>query len=106
MFRLMNGVIMGLIQQLINSDSKILLLEKLADKKSVFSVSELGRLAGIPKATVSVIVIDWEKAGLVESQHQGRNKLIKINQKFFLLAELKKIFRKTSDFVASNIKQD
>jgi len=84
-----------LIQQLINSNSKILLLEKLLDKPSAFSVSELGRLSDIPKATVSVIVNDWEKAGLVESEQQGRNKLVKINRKFYLLAELKKIFEKS-----------
>ncbi|MFH1663746.1 MAG: nucleotidyltransferase domain-containing protein [archaeon] len=89
---------MSLMQQSINSKSKILLLEKLLDKSGSFSVSELGRLSGIPKATVSGIVNDWEKAGLVLVEYQGRNKLAKINQKFYLLPELKKIFRKTSDF--------
>lgn len=98
MFSLMNSDIMGLMQQLINSNSKILLLEKLLDKQTDFSVSELGRLAGIPKATVSAIVKDWEKVGLIELEYQGRNKLVKINQKFYLLPELKKIFKKTSDF--------
>lgn len=89
---------------MINSDSKILLMEKLIDKPAAFSVSELGRLAGIPKATVSVIVTDWEKAGLVLAEYQGRNKLVKINRKFYLLPEMKKFFKKSSDFQKPLIK--
>ena len=95
---------MELLKRLVNSNSKILLLEGLLGKPASFSVSELGRMAGIPKATVSLIVRDWEKAGLVESEQQGRSKLVKINQKFYLLPELKKIFSKAGDFQRPLIK--
>lgn len=97
-------VFVELIKRLINSNSKILLLENLLGKPASFSVSELGRMAGIPKATVSLIINDWEKAGLVESEQQGRNKLVKINQKFYLLPELKRIFSKAGDFQRPLIK--
>jgi|SRR3989338_5897881 len=87
-----------LVQQLLDSKAKVMLLSKLLDKQGSFSVSELARLAGLPKATVSGIVIAWEKAGLVLAEQQGRNKLVRINQKFYLLPELKKIFEKTGNF--------
>ncbi len=98
MFSLLNGVLMQIMEQLMNSKSKILMLEKFIHKSGHFSISELGRMTGTPKATVSGIIKDWEKTGLVLIEYQGRNKLIKINQKFYLLPELKKIFKKTSDF--------
>ncbi|MEK6957808.1 MAG: nucleotidyltransferase domain-containing protein [archaeon] len=63
-----------------------------------FSVSGLGRLADLPKASVSNIVSEWEKTGLVLSTHEGRNKMVYINTKFYLLPELKRIFEKTRDF--------
>lgn len=97
-------VFLVLLQQLLDSKSKILLLEKLSDRPQAFSVSELARLASLPKATVSGIVSDWEKAGLALCEHQGRNKLVRINQKFYLLPELKKIFSKTADFQAPLLK--
>lgn len=81
-----------------DSKGKIRLLELLLERPYSFSVSELGRLAGIPKATASLIVKDWEKAGLVETEHQGRNKLVKINKKFQLLSSLKNIFRKSKNY--------
>lgn len=91
-------VFMWILQQLVDSKSKILLLERLLDKSQAFSVSELSRLADLPKASVSVIVSEWEKAGLVLAEQQGRNKLVKLNSKFYLLPDLKKIFRKTAHF--------
>lgn len=87
-----------LVQQILDSKSKILLMEKILSHKSVFSVSQLSRLCSLPKATVSRIIKDWEKSGLIVSQEQGRNKLISINQNFYLLPELKRIFEKTRDF--------
>ncbi|MDP2974461.1 MAG: winged helix-turn-helix domain-containing protein [Candidatus Diapherotrites archaeon] len=89
---------MRVLQQLVDSKSKILLLGKLLDKSQAFSVSELSRLADLPKATVSVIVSEWEKAGLVLSEQQGRNKLVRLNSRFYLLPDLKKIFKKTANF--------
>ncbi len=89
---------MRVLQQLVDSKSKILLLGKLLDRPQAFSVSELSRLADLPKATVSLIVNEWEKAGLVLAERQGRNKLVKLNSKFYLLPDLKKIFRKTAHF--------
>ena len=91
-------VFMRVLQQLVDSKSKILLLARFLDKPQAFSVSELSRLAGLPKATASVIVSEWEKAGLVLSEEQGRNKLVRFNPKFYLLPDLKKIFRKTANF--------
>ena len=89
---------MLLLQRLMDSKSKILLLEKLLARPAAFSVSELSRLASLPKSTVSGIVADWGDAGLVVSEQQGRNKLVRLNQRFCLLADLKKIFKKTGDF--------
>jgi len=89
---------MRVLQQLVDSKSKILLLGKLLDKSQAFSVSELSRLADLPKATVSVIVSEWEKAGLVSAEQQGRNKLVKLNSRFYLLPDLKKIFKKAASF--------
>ncbi|MBI4044470.1 MAG: MarR family transcriptional regulator [Candidatus Diapherotrites archaeon] len=87
-----------MLQEILDSKGKIRLLELLLERPYSFSVSELGRLAGIPKATASLIVKDWEKAGLVETEHQGRNKLVKINKKFQLLSSLKNIFRKSKNY--------
>lgn len=89
---------MRLLQWLMDSKSKILLLEKLLQRPSAFSVSELSRLAGLPKSTVSGIVGEWEKAGLLLSERQGRNKMVRLNQGFYLLPDLKKIFKKTGSF--------
>jgi len=90
---------MRMLQTLVDSDSKAKLLEKLFERPNAsFSVSELGRLAGLSKASVSNIVTEWQKAGLALSTHEGRNKMVYINTKFYLLHELKMIFKKTRDF--------
>ncbi len=83
--------------QLVDSESKSRLLSKLLDRPDAFSVSELARLSDLSKASVSDIVTQWEKAGLVLCREQGRNKLVSINRKFYLLSELKKIFEKTKN---------
>ncbi len=82
----------------IASKSKVLLLEKLLERPAAFSVTDLSRLAGIPKATVSNIVSEWQQAGLVLVEYHGKNKLTKLNQAFYLLPELRKIFEKSKDF--------
>lgn len=93
---LTNSSVMDILTRLIDSKSKASLLAKLLERPhSAFSVSELGRLAGLPKASVSVIIVQWQKDGLVLSKQQGRNKLITLNSEFYLLPELKKIFEKT-----------
>ncbi|MFH1257221.1 MAG: nucleotidyltransferase domain-containing protein [Candidatus Diapherotrites archaeon] len=90
---------MRMLQTLIDSDAKTRLLEKLFERPGVsLSVSELGRIAGLSKASVSNIVSEWEKSGLALSAHEGRNKMVCINCKFYLLPELKRIFEKTKDF--------
>ncbi len=91
---------MRLIEKLLDSESKAVLLGKILDSKHAFSVSELARFSSLPKATVSRIVKDWEEAGLVSIEFQGRNKLAKINSKFYLLPEIKKIFKKAANFQA------
>lgn len=91
---------MRLIQDLLNSRAKIALLGMLLERSHAFSVSDLSRLASLPKATTSLVVTEWEKAGLVEAKIQGRNKLVKINQKFQLLPELKAIFEKSKNYHA------
>lgn len=97
---------MNFFSRLVDSKSKAKLLVKLLERPgSSFSVSELGRLAGLPKASVSVIVAQWEKAGLVWSKEQGRNKLVFINSKFYLLPELKRIFEKTRNVQKPLLKQ-
>ncbi len=90
---------MEILSPLLGSTSKTRLLSKIIERpRASFSVSELGRLADLPKASVSVIVGQWEERGLVLSQRQGRNKLVSLNPDFYLLPELKKIFDKTKDF--------
>ena len=88
-----------MLQTMINSGSKARLLEKMLERLNAsFSVSGLGRLADLSKASVSNIVSEWEKSGLVLSSYEGRNKMVYINSKFYLLPELKRIFKKTKDF--------
>ncbi|MBI2598291.1 MAG: nucleotidyltransferase domain-containing protein [Candidatus Diapherotrites archaeon] len=90
---------MDILSKIVDSDSKAKLLVKLLERPtSSFSVSECGRLASLPKATVSNIIAQWQETGLVHSRQQGRNKLVLLNSKFYLLPELKKIFEKTKDF--------
>jgi len=96
---LMNGEFMDILTKIVDSDSKTKLLVKLLERPSAsFSVSGLGRLADLPKASVSNIVAEWEKTGLVLSTQEGRNKMVYINTNFYLLPELEKIFQKTRDF--------
>ncbi|MDO8625402.1 MAG: nucleotidyltransferase domain-containing protein [Candidatus Diapherotrites archaeon] len=91
---------MRLMQQLLNSNSKIALLGLLLERPYAFSVSELSRLASLPKSTVSLMVVDWVKAGLVETELQGRNKLVRLNPRFVLLADLRNIFGKSKNYSA------
>ncbi|HLC79064.1 MAG TPA: nucleotidyltransferase domain-containing protein [archaeon] len=92
--------------RVIDTDSKTKLLNYLLERpNSSFSVSELGRLSDLPKASVSNIVSEWEQIGLVESKWQGRNKLVVLNSNFYLLPELKKIFKKTKDFQKPLLKE-
>lgn len=86
--------------KLLDSESKVMLLGKILDSEHSFSVSELARFSSRPKATVSRIVKDWEEAGLVSTEFQGKNKLSRINSSFYLLPEIKKIFKKAANFQA------
>ena len=90
---------MDILKCFVGSDSKVKLLGRLLERpKASFSVSELGRLAGLPKASVSNIAREWEEYGLVLSRHQGKNKLVSVNQNYYLLPELMNVFEKTRDF--------
>ena len=87
-----------IVQDILDSKQKIKLLGWLADRPGSFSISELSRACDLPKATVSTIINDWDKAGLVLIRHQGRNKMAELNKKFYLLPEIKRIFGKSKDF--------
>ncbi len=90
---------MDKLSRLVDSKSKAKLLACFMERlDSSFSVSGLGRLASLPKASVSAIITQWAREGLVLSREQGRNKMVFLNSKFYLLPELKKIFEKTRDF--------
>ncbi|MDO8626947.1 MAG: winged helix-turn-helix domain-containing protein [Candidatus Diapherotrites archaeon] len=90
---------MEILFKLVDSKSKALLLSKLLDRLNAnFSISELGKLSNLPKATVSFIINQWEKTGIVLSRYQGRNKLVSLNSNFYLLPELRKIFEKMKNF--------
>ncbi|HZX19927.1 MAG TPA: nucleotidyltransferase domain-containing protein [archaeon] len=96
---LLDGNFMDIILSLVDSKSKKTLMSKIfGHRNHDFTVSELGRLADLPKSTVSTITTDWEKTGLIKSVIQGRNKIISLNKKFYLLPELERIFEKTRDF--------
>src|SRR3989338_7659622 len=89
---------MHIIKQIMDSKSKISLLGLLLDRPDTFSLSELSRLSELPKATVSGIITDWEKVGIVIVELQGRNKNMKLNQKFYILPEIRKMYQKSGDF--------
>ncbi|MBI5554116.1 MAG: nucleotidyltransferase domain-containing protein [Candidatus Diapherotrites archaeon] len=90
---------MDILFRLIDSKSKSRLLSKFLERPGAsFSVSDLGRLADLPKASVSVIIRQWEEEVLVQCRQQGRNKLVSINSNYYLLPELKKISEKTRNF--------
>ena len=94
-----------LFRKLVDSQAKTRLLSWMLSRPHAFSVSDLGRACELSKASVSNIVAQWEKTGLVLSREQGRNKLISINPKFYLLPELKRVFEKTMDFQKPLIKK-
>ena len=88
-----------MLKRVIDSEAKARLLEKMLERPGAsFSVSGLGRLADLSKASVSNIVSEWEKSGVMLSRREGRNKMVCINAKYYLLPELKMIFAKTKDF--------
>ena len=89
---------MHIVGQVLDSKLKISLLGMLLERKDAFSVSELSRLAGLPKATISTIIVNWEKTGLVTTEYQGRNKNTRLNQKFYLLPEIRKMYKKAKGF--------
>lgn len=74
------------------------LLSVVLSRPHEFSVSELARLANLSKASVSNIVAEWERTGVVLSRQQGKNKLVSINSKFYLLPELRRVYEKTRDY--------
>lgn len=90
------------------SKSKIELLDKIIDSEESFSVRELARLGGLPKSTVSLIVEEWRKAGLLNSQTIGKTKVIRINKKFALHQILLKLFarsKKNTEEIIAKIKK-
>ncbi|HIH10456.1 MAG TPA: hypothetical protein HA254_07370 [Candidatus Diapherotrites archaeon] len=89
---------MDLLASIVNSAAKARLLPKLLERRGAeFSVSDLGRLAGISKARASNISAQWEECGLVQSRQHGRNKLISLNRNFYMLPELKRICEKSKN---------
>ena len=91
---------------LIDSKSKKRLLEMLLERtEHSFSVSELSRLTGISKAQISGIIRQWETIGLVETLMQGRNKLVSINSRFYLLPDLQSISKKGKAFNAPYVEK-
>ena len=89
---------MGLLGKLVDSKHKAMLLELVLARRTELSVSGLSRLSGIPKASVSRIIADWEAAGIVDCTLQGRNKMVSVNSKFYLLPEFRRIMGKLNDF--------
>ncbi len=85
---------MGALELVLDSKAKLALLRKIVSNENAFSISELSRLSDLPKATVSITIKAWEKAGFAVAMQQGRNKLVRINKAFYLLPELKKIAAK------------
>lgn len=96
---------MDLLRELVNSRAKTRLLSAMLSHPHEFSVSSLARLSNLSKASVSNIVVQWERAGLALFREDGRNKLVSINPKFYLLPELKRVFEKTKDFQKPLIKK-
>jgi len=91
-------IAMRLLEKLVDSKSKIAVLSMLLERSGPFSVSDLSRLCSVPKSTVSLIVKDWEESGLASTQTHGRNKIVQINSRFYLLPELQGMFSKASRY--------
>lgn len=91
-------IVMGLLGKVLDSPQKAILLELVLGRRGEFSISGLSRLSGISKASVSRIISDWENAGLVECMAEGRNKMVSVNRRFYLLPELKRMLGKLKDF--------
>ncbi|VVC00508.1 Nucleotidyltransferase domain protein [uncultured archaeon] len=85
-----------LVGDILDSKSKAALFERLVCRSASFSVSDLSRLSGLSKPTVSGVVIEWEGAGLVSCEQQGRNKMVSLNKGFYLLPELRAMFSKAN----------
>ena len=99
---------MMLLQEIFGSKSKIGLLAKVIDSKESFSVRELARLGGLPKSTVSLIVDEWQKTGLLDGQTIGKTKVLRINPLFPLYPAMLNIFsenEKIMDKIISTIKK-
>ena len=82
------------IMQIMDSKPKIRVLERLIARNATFSVSGISRLCSIPKATVSGLINEWEEEGLVSCEYIGRNKMVSMNSKFYLLPEIRRMFTK------------
>ncbi|VVB99691.1 Uncharacterised protein [uncultured archaeon] len=96
---------MRLLQEILGSKPKIGLLERIIDSEESFSMRDLARLGGMPKSTVSLVVNDWQKAGLLDSQAIGNAKVVKINRKFALYPYLAGLFGGNGKIMDSAIKK-
>ncbi|MCK4327681.1 MAG: nucleotidyltransferase domain-containing protein [Candidatus Diapherotrites archaeon] len=84
---------MRFVNALVGSKTKAKLLDfLLGHKKDIYSVSELAKLTRTPKSGVSKVIREWEGSGLIKVTHIGNSKAVSIDQGFFLLPELSKLF--------------
>ncbi len=84
---------MGFAETLIGSKTKMKLLGFLLEhKKDSYAISELAKLTHLPKSGVSKVVETWEGSGLIKINRIGNTKAVGIDQDFFLLPELSKLF--------------
>lgn len=91
MFIIVN--VMRFVETIIGSKTKTKLLGFLLEhKKDSYTISELAKLAHIPKSGVSKVVEEWEGSGLIKVIRIGNTKAVGIDQDFFLLSELSRLF--------------
>ncbi|MFH1391662.1 MAG: nucleotidyltransferase domain-containing protein [Candidatus Diapherotrites archaeon] len=84
------------IMQIMDSKSKIIVLKELIARDASFSISDISRLCSLPKATVSGLILDWEDENLVSCRQIGRNKMVSMNRRFYLLPEIEQMFTKAA----------
>jgi len=84
---------MRFVKTLIGSKTKVKLLGFLLEhRKDSYSITELGKLTHTPKSGVSKVVDKWEGSGLIKVSRIGNVKAVGIDESFFLLPELEKLF--------------
>jgi predicted nucleotidyltransferase len=93
---------MGFAATIIGSEAKERMLRfLLSHAKHSYGVSELAKLAHVPKASASRAVYEWGGSGLVSVTLVGNSKGVQLDSAFYLLPELKALLTKPTEKAVS-----